>query len=67
MAGTFNLAALREGRSAAEELAEALELIGVKFPSLRGDLPVGDVPLVQLGGATARVVRDLAGWIRDRA
>lgn len=60
--------ALREGDRAARELADALKLAGFTLPSLRGDFPsVTDQPLVQLGGASASLVRELAAWIAARA
>ena len=58
---------LLEGTDAARELNEAPALAGFLLPLLRGDLPVLGRGHVQLGGASAAVVRELAAWIRDRA
>ncbi|WEH33701.1 hypothetical protein PZB75_10130 [Streptomyces sp. AM 4-1-1] len=68
MSDSANGQALREGDLAARDLADALKLAGVTLPSLRGDFPtVTDRPFVQLGGASAELVRELAAWIRARA
>jgi hypothetical protein len=65
---TIDNDALTEGQAAADDLADALALAGLKLPSLKGDYPVaGNKPHVQLGGASGETVRRLAGWIRDRA
>ena len=56
-----------EAADAARELAEALARAGFTLPSLRGDMPVLGTAHVQLGGASADVVRGLAAWIRERA
>ncbi|MET9291122.1 hypothetical protein [Streptomyces sp. NPDC003077] len=64
---SFGDGALLEGREAARELVEALALVGVKLPSLRGDFPVMGKGFVHLGGAGADEVRRLASWIRERA
>lgn len=65
---TINADALNEGKAAADDLAGALALAGIKLPSLRGDFPAaGHKPHVQLGGASAETVRLLAFWIRERA
>ncbi|WP_055587154.1 hypothetical protein [Peterkaempfera griseoplana] len=58
---------LVEAADAARELADALALAGFTFPSLRADQPVLDRAHVQLGGASAELVRQLAAWIRERA
>ncbi|WP_377268863.1 hypothetical protein [Peterkaempfera sp. SMS 1(5)a] len=63
-AGTSRLV---EAADAVRELADALALAGFTLPSLRGDQPVLDRAHVQLGGAPAELVRQLAGWIRERA
>jgi len=65
--GDENQRALKEGREAAEDLAEALALAGVQLPSLVGTWPVLGSPLVHLGGCTARTARELAEWIREHA
>lgn len=68
MTNTKNRDALKEGDEAARELADALKLAGITLPSLRGDFPVaGDLPLVQLGGASVELVRKLAAWIRQHS
>lgn len=54
-----------EGADAAKELSEALALAGFKLPSLRGDFPILDRAHVQLGGASAAVVWELAAWIKS--
>ncbi|MGI5350124.1 hypothetical protein ACQEU8_18355 [Streptomyces sp. CA-250714] len=58
--------ALVIGRRAAEELAEALTLAGLKLPSLNGSYPVMGRPHVELGGASADAVFALARWIKER-
>ncbi|MGP3999001.1 hypothetical protein [Streptomyces sp. 8N706] len=53
--------------NAAKELTEALALIGVKFPSLRGDGVAGSgTAMVWLGGASAQEAFILSNWIRKR-
>ncbi|MBD0739323.1 hypothetical protein [Streptomyces sp. CBMA29] len=65
---TIDNHALNEGQAAADDLATALGLAGIKLPSLQGDFPAaGHKPHVQLGGASAETVRLLAEWIRVRA
>jgi hypothetical protein len=64
---SIETSAFLDGADAAKELGEALALAGFRLPFLRGDLPVLDRAHVQLGGASAAVVRELAGWIRSRA
>jgi len=59
--------ALSEGLAAAQELADALGLAGFRLPSLRGDFSIDSRPHVELGGASAEMVRHLAAWIRERA
>ncbi|WP_328721407.1 hypothetical protein OHT52_19120 [Streptomyces sp. NBC_00247] len=60
--------ALKEGDLAARDLAEALKLAHIALPSPRGDFPtITDKPLVQLGGASAELVREPAARIRERA
>ena len=58
---------LTEAADAAQELADALKLAGFTLPSLRGDFPVAGKPLVQLGGAPAKLARELAAWVRERS
>ncbi|MEY9838594.1 hypothetical protein [Streptacidiphilus sp. EB103A] len=58
---------LKEAADAAQELADALKLAEFTLPSLRRDFPVAGRPLVQLGGAPADLVRQLAAWVRERA
>ncbi|MCX4746650.1 hypothetical protein OG455_14175 [Kitasatospora sp. NBC_01287] len=67
MDDNIDVDAMREGEEAAKELVDALQLARVVFPSLRGEFPVGDHPLVHLGGASAETARALARWIREHA
>jgi hypothetical protein len=58
--------ALKTGRRAAEDLADALRGAGFKLPSLAGDFPVMDRAYVQLGGLAAAEAFRLAAWIREQ-
>ncbi|MET8677740.1 hypothetical protein ABZW18_09155 [Streptomyces sp. NPDC004647] len=58
--------ALKTGRRAADDLADALRAAGFTFPSLSGDFPVMDRALVQLGGLSADEAFRLAAWVRER-
>jgi hypothetical protein len=44
-----------------------LGLAGFRLPSLHGDFSIDARPHVELGGASAEMVRHLAAWIRERA
>lgn len=59
--------ALEDGDQAAHELADALGKAGFTLPSLRGGLPVDSKGFVELGGAGAEMVTQLADWIKARA
>jgi hypothetical protein len=48
------------GINAAQRLIAALQLHGLRLPSVRGDYPVGDRGLVQLGGCSAEAADALA-------
>ncbi|MCX4582538.1 hypothetical protein [Streptomyces sp. NBC_01481] len=51
--------------NAARELSDALESIGVKLPSARGEGEVNGKAYVNLGGCAAEQAFALAHWIRD--
>lgn len=57
--------ALRVGRRAAEDLAEALRSVGFVLPCLAGEFPATGMPQVQLGTLPALEAHRLATWIRE--
>jgi hypothetical protein len=59
--------ALRLGRRAAQELAEALRGVGFVLPGLDGEFPFMGSPQVQLGSISALEAHRLAAWIRNHA
>jgi hypothetical protein len=58
--------ALRIGRRAAEDLAEALRSVGFVLPGLDGEFPLMGSPQVQLGSVLATEAHRLAAWIREQ-
>ncbi|MDT0320218.1 MULTISPECIES: hypothetical protein [unclassified Streptomyces] len=71
MAATTTAERLRDAESAAEELRQALETLGVVLPSLRVDLASctaeANRPLVDLGCCNLAMVRKLASVLRGCA
>ncbi|MEU5428502.1 hypothetical protein AB0H73_23345 [Streptomyces olivoreticuli] len=51
--------------NAARELAEALQTIGIKLPSVRGEGEVNGRAFVHIGGCAADEASALARWIRE--
>ncbi|MFF5128999.1 hypothetical protein ACFY41_18975 [Streptomyces syringium] len=51
--------------NAARALAEALQTIDIKLPSMRGEGEVNGKAFVHLGGCAADEAFALAHWIRD--
>jgi hypothetical protein len=57
--------ALRVGRRAAEDLADALWSAGFVLPCLDGEFPTMGTPQVRLGSLSALEAHRLATWIRE--
>lgn len=59
--------ALRAGEAAAAALREALDRVGVTFPSLHPGHPVGENAFVELGGCNAGTATRLAEILNTAA